>query len=460
MRTIYTPAVIDKATEDKLWESGIIVFDTCALLDFYYMTPDCQRIMADILKYLAERIWLPAHVVYEYKKNRQAAMKKPKTEKYQDKEIQNNHFVADIEKYIKQWDGQYYHPYLKPANISAIRASIDIIKPEIEKIKTIVAMEYQDRRQEIDNIANDDKIEKAIQQLTHGEAFTFAEIKEIIKEGHIRFANHVAPGYKDAEHKSGIRKYGDLILWKEILRYAKMRQKDIIFVTNDVAKGDWAIVDETAVDKKAEKPLKEEVGHPRRELLAEFEEATGHSIWFYKSTDFIQQLETLYKPKETEIDFYGQLGVVRDVLAIAERERNIRVHHADDSMLIRCEACGELFECSVDELCFDWNREVEDEDRGMGAEYLYTSQEICNCPHCDKQIDISLQVWEYPEGVFNMQNIDVEGGELEAAIDLQDYIDLSDYGECERCGAQTSVNSMGLCEACEADYREFMSEED
>lgn len=42
----------------------------------------------------------------------------------------------------------------------------------------------------------------------------------------------------DAKKKDGVRKYSDLIIWKEILKYAKTHQKDIIFVTDDV-KADW-----------------------------------------------------------------------------------------------------------------------------------------------------------------------------------------------------------------------------
>ena len=96
MRSIYTPSVIDKATEDKLWENGIIIFDTCALLDFYYIIPDYQEIMAEILTYLSDRIWLPAQVVYEYNKNRDNTMMKPACENYQDKDIQGNKFIDTL----------------------------------------------------------------------------------------------------------------------------------------------------------------------------------------------------------------------------------------------------------------------------------------------------------------------------------------------------------------------------
>lgn len=56
MRNLYTPSAIDEATEADLWRNAIIVFDTCALLDFYYMTVEYQAIMAEILTYLSDRI--------------------------------------------------------------------------------------------------------------------------------------------------------------------------------------------------------------------------------------------------------------------------------------------------------------------------------------------------------------------------------------------------------------------
>ena len=83
MRTIYTPSSIDEHIEEKLWESGIIVFDTCALLDFYHMKLEFQEIISDILNSLKDKIWLPAQVVSEYNKNRENAISQPIKEKYE-----------------------------------------------------------------------------------------------------------------------------------------------------------------------------------------------------------------------------------------------------------------------------------------------------------------------------------------------------------------------------------------
>ena len=70
MRTIYTISSIDKDSEAYLWESAILFFDTCALLDFYYMTKENQEIIADILRSLSTRIWLPAMCTMSSKRTR------------------------------------------------------------------------------------------------------------------------------------------------------------------------------------------------------------------------------------------------------------------------------------------------------------------------------------------------------------------------------------------------------
>ncbi len=478
MRTIYTPSTIDAATEEKLWKDAVIVFDTCALLDFYYMSAAHQEVMADILKYLSDRIWLPSQVVYEYYKNRESVILKPISENYRDKELQGNHLVDDLKSYIANWERQYYHPFISDASLKTIKEALAVIEPKIADIKTIVAKEYQDKKNEIRGIKDKDAIEKTVKTLPKGTPFAYSEMMAICKEGAFRYANQIPPGYKDAETKEGIRQYGDLIIWKEILRYASQKKCDVIFVTND-AKPDWSMVcednnerkdsctegskdnlkDEKKSKKRAENPLPEEIGNPRRELLTEFEEETGQSIWFYSTSGFISNLEKTYQPKQQEIAFFGQLGVVRDVLARLERERKVRQRFTGDSVIIRCDKCGELFSFDADEMNFDWEGGVVD-DRGMGYEMEYDSQESCECPHCKSQIDLTLRVWEYPVGAFNYQDIDIEGGEIDTLMNLEPYIDLQDYETCERCGERAVVNSYGLCDQCEAEFKRFVNSDD
>ena len=92
--------------------------------------------------------------------------------------------------------------------------------------------------------------------------FLFKKLFEIIKEGEVRYRNMLPPGYMDDNEvykkKKGFQKYGDLIIWKEILRYSSVQKKPIILICND-KKEDWFNADK-----------KSELESPRHELLKEF----------------------------------------------------------------------------------------------------------------------------------------------------------------------------------------------
>lgn len=458
MRTLYSTSTIDMNTEQQLWNSAIIVFDTNALLDFYYMTKESQEIMADVLKSLSDRIWLPSQVFYEFQKNRESVMRKPITEKYADKDLQGNKLVADLRSYIKQWESTYYHPFVSDHCLAKIKALVDDIDPKIAEIKTIVAKEYQERKKEIKAIADDDQLCLVINNLPKGNPLSYSEIKEIVKEGTYRYANQIPPGYADATEKSGIRQYGDLIIWKEILRYARENAKDIIFVCNDV-KSDWVIVYESSKDERLEKPLKEELGNPRRELLAEFEEETGRKIWMYQTSKFIEQIEKTYQPTEPVLELQGKLGAARDLLLRMLRERQLKRDHGGDTLLGRCDTCGELFEVDPDDFNLDWDSSYVD-DRSMGCEMQYESYEVCECPHCGKQIDLTLQIWEYPIGIIYYQNIEIDGGNIESTIDMSPYFSFDDFDTCVRCGERAVLNDSDLCPNCEEEFNRFVDSDD
>lgn len=85
----------------------------------------------------------------------------------------------------------------------------------------------------------------------------------------------------DAKNKDGVRKYSDLILWKEILRFAKLKNKDVIFVTDDVKRDWWE-----------RKPDNERVFHQK--LMSEFNR-TGQRLKGVTSTEFYSSVALGYQ---------------------------------------------------------------------------------------------------------------------------------------------------------------------
>jgi hypothetical protein len=107
-----------------------------------------------------------------------------------------------------------------------------------------------------------------------GAATKTEELEKIYKEGTLRYSDKIPPGYSDAKKPEPDR-YGDLILWYQLIEHAKLCKKPFIFVTDD-SKEDWWTF---AGDQK--------VG-PRHELRYEFRSKTTHDIYIYSTDHFAE----------------------------------------------------------------------------------------------------------------------------------------------------------------------------
>lgn len=75
----------------------------------------------------------------------------------------------------------------------------------------------------------------------------------------------------------------------------------------------------------------------------------------------------------------------------------------------------------------NWELEEIDE-REMGVERLYEAVLEINVEGLDKPLEITLRVWEYPEGFVNMQEIELSEGDLVEECDLGQFV-ISYYEE-------------------------------
>lgn len=75
---------------------------------------------------------------------------------------------------------------------------------------------------------------------------------------------------------------------------------------------------------------------------------------------------------------------------------------------LKCNACNSIFEVDLEDLELSWEV-VESEERGMGTELHHQAIVDLECPDCKVPITLTLDVWEYPLGVFNLDEIEVDG---------------------------------------------------
>jgi len=287
--------------EIELWKNSTFVFDTSALLQFYYYSDKAKKNIFDTtFETLSGRLWIPFHVAYEYQKNRKSAINKLFSERYDPLEkdalqgIQSHletigSKLDDFKNKIRVADT---HPFIDSEMVDKFWSNLATFRDTFVKFEGNVKREFESRRSEINSMSDSDKdivLGAIIKYFETGDNYNFAKTMEIVAEGEMRYQNQIPPGYKDSSSKEGVQKYGDLIIWKQIIDYAKTTSKSIIFVTNDV-KEDWVY---------GNKDEKNRIERPREELIKEIYDQASVAFWMYTFSQF------LYKTQErlnTQID--------------------------------------------------------------------------------------------------------------------------------------------------------------
>lgn len=431
------------AREKTLWQDAVFVFDTSAIGDLYFLTQTAKDKMVSILEHFQDRCWIPAQVMYEYYKNREKFIKNPIEEKYCNPKFSSNGIVKEITDFIEILKLQpYYHPILDDGQLALLEKHRDNLKAELDEIKKNIKTQFDKRKVELNSVSTDDAIKDVIESMHIGAPYDFAEVMIIAKEGEFRYASSIPPGYEDMERKRGTQKYGDLIIWKEIINHAKQETAPVVFICNDVQKGDMYVK-----DKKGNPAC------PRHELVREFFDETGQDFWMYTLPVFISKLEEMFGDDKLRPLFDG-LDSVKYALELRALEKSSK-----DSMIVCCNHCKKMVKFEENEFCFDWE-EVGWSELEMGTKTEWESNEYCNCPECGSAIDFTLHVWEYPIGAINNTEVECDDAIVIRPINLDNKISVHEHEACERCGKYAVLSRYGLCDECEAKFKRFIESDD
>jgi hypothetical protein len=79
----------------------------------------------------------------------------------------------------------------------------------------------------------------------------------------------------------------------------------------------------------------------------------------------------------------------------------------DTKLSFQCEQCNQPNDIEISSDTFELVG--TDPDRGMGTEYAYESSNEFSCDKCGKDMEITVQVWEYPIGAYNYHEISKNG---------------------------------------------------
>ena len=244
----------------KLWGDATFGFDANVLLGLYRSTSATQEVFFTILEKIADRIFLPHQAASEYLENRLNVIS-VRSQQYGRIKSESEGLAKVVESIVQE------HAVLNGEEIS---------KQAKESANKIVELVDAAAGDEPDLLREDSLLAQlaVLFEKRTGEQYEPARLKEIYAEGAQRYAQGVPPGYKD-EKKGDPAKYGDLLIWFQLMDQAKSEQKPIIFVTGDV-KEDWLL------------QHRGETLGPRPELRQEMMTAASVHFYMYTTPRFLE----------------------------------------------------------------------------------------------------------------------------------------------------------------------------
>jgi hypothetical protein len=264
-----------------LWKNSVFVFDTNVLLNLYRYQSSTRDELLKVLDRLKGRAWIPNHVGLEYQRNRLSVIAE-QHKRYSEVSRIVLKSISSMQGELEGLQLKKRHSHINP----------DVLVDSISKITNKFIDELDKLKKKSINVNSDDHIRQRLDQLFEGnvgDAFGSQELLDaIFKDGDKRYGNSIPPGYKDSKKGKdeqdsfsfgGLlykRKYGDLIVWKQIMDHAKSSSlKDVIFVTDD-AKSDWW----WKVDSGGSKTL-----GARPELVEEISRVSGVDRFYIYNTE-------------------------------------------------------------------------------------------------------------------------------------------------------------------------------
>ena len=274
MKDVFSSHFADDAERrEKLWQDCFFVFDTNVLTSVYKRSDDARDALYKVIQSLGDRLWIPYQVIHELLDNR-ASIAHTQAGLY-------TAAVASLTSVIDSFDSTTKHPFLPEA-----------LHKEFVDISNRVISELESKRDFHDARLTSDDVKAALSEMLSGKVgtrYSDEQLKNIIKEGEVRYANRIPPGFEDINKHKGstvfgdvCKRYGDLIIWKQVIERAKALNKPVILVTGE-QKDDWW-------DRHGGKTI-----GPLPRLIDEFSEEVGQDFFLYSHHQFLDLANTYLK---------------------------------------------------------------------------------------------------------------------------------------------------------------------
>lgn len=257
---------LDEKEIKTIWDDAILTVDANVLLDLYRYHEDTRNALLKAVEKFKDRSWLSHQTAEEFFRNRKKVI--ISSINSYDNAIQN---CSDIRTGTEE---------------SLVRLKNNRIIPDktAESLRTVLDKALNSAQESISeakekhpNFLESDPILDSLTKIfdgSVGEEFDKDQFSEAMNEGKRRMEAKIPPGFLDSK-KDGSRPFGDYFMWRQILEFAAIKKKPIIFVTSE-GKEDWW-----------EKSSGKTTGL-HYELLKEAYEKTGQRFIAYRTDRFFR----------------------------------------------------------------------------------------------------------------------------------------------------------------------------
>lgn len=291
-----------------IWNTATFVLDANVLLNLYRYPAKASQDLLGALGKLSDRLWLPYHAALEYQRNRLVVVAEQKKR------------FADVRNLIEETTNNLNSQFSK-LQLEKRHSSIDVDEflRDFESLTKVFLEKLAKLEEAQPKVSDQDMMRNSIDNLLSGKIGSLTldqnALNDIYKQGEKRYAIEMPPGYMDQKKEKpgepesfqygGLtykRKFGDLILWQQIISHVKEKAIKCLVLLTDDEKDDWW----WTVDSQGKKRI-----GPRPELVEEImREGDVDSFYMYNSEQFLKYSKQ-YLQAEVSDESISQVREIR-----------------------------------------------------------------------------------------------------------------------------------------------------
>ena len=271
---------LSKEKYEELWNNCIFALDTNVLFNIYRYSPTLRGEVIALLSKISPKLWISHQVALEFYDNNSSVISE-EIDKY-------NEIIKIISAFSTNRGEVKTDLRRKHTTTSEILKKLEeglaILEKEVYEKMSKIKDEVTEQIEKYPQKKDFEEINNTILSLFDGKVgkpYSIEELEQICEKGLKRYKLLIPPGYEDRK-KSGIKKFGDLIAWFQIIDMAKEKDTPVILICDDL-KEDWWW-----------KPSGTTLG-PRPELVKEFISETKQLFWIYSLDRFLEYAKIYIK---------------------------------------------------------------------------------------------------------------------------------------------------------------------